>query len=194
MCVRPLPPGCAYIDPAWPLTTTPTNYRSRARPEASSIGLNVELLDLVHAADAGELKIVPGPGLPSLESLNLTSRDLVVRAFERMERQRKLELEAEEDTSNLKDSQLEKRYTPTCSSTGSLSPYYAWFCFEYLHAIGGTTCAVPSAESRFCHSASNTGSDVAWWGWVNGVSYTQSSWCVSSLPPSIHPGLSTPNW
>ncbi|KAG2008003.1 hypothetical protein CC2G_013481 [Coprinopsis cinerea AmutBmut pab1-1] len=55
--------------------------------------------DLIRAAEIGELEIVAGPGLPSLASLNLTSRDLVVRALERLERF-KLELAEEDDNSN----------------------------------------------------------------------------------------------
>ncbi|KAG2008019.1 hypothetical protein CC2G_013493 [Coprinopsis cinerea AmutBmut pab1-1] len=126
--------------------------------------------DLIRAAETGELEIVPGPGLPSLASLNLTSRDLVVRALERLERF-KLELAEEDDNSNA----LTKRYNPTCDYWGvSLNIDYAWFCYEYLHSIGSTTCAVPSWGSRFCHTVSGSG-DVAWSGSVNGVSYTQSS-------------------
>ncbi|EAU89018.1 hypothetical protein CC1G_09987 [Coprinopsis cinerea okayama7 len=118
--------------------------------------------DLIRAAETGELEIVPGPSLPSLASLNLTSRDLVVRALERLERF-KLELAEEDHNSN---ELLESR-----SRSKSLTKR---FCYEYLHAIGSTTCAVPAWGSRFCHTVSGSG-DVAWSGSVNGVSYTQSS-------------------
>ncbi|KAG2007989.1 hypothetical protein CC2G_013470 [Coprinopsis cinerea AmutBmut pab1-1] len=123
--------------------------------------------ELIRAADTGELKIVPGPGLPSLESLNLTSKDLVVRALERLER-----LEEAEET-NKELGALAKRYTPTCNYSKQIFNVNAWFCYEYLHSIGGNTCAV-SGSSRFCHSVSGYG-DVAWHGSVYGVSYTQSS-------------------
>jgi hypothetical protein len=53
-------------------------------PELLEVSRNPELL--IHAAEIGEFTVVPGPGLPSLESLNLTSRDLVVRALDRIER------------------------------------------------------------------------------------------------------------
>ncbi|EAU89022.2 hypothetical protein CC1G_09991 [Coprinopsis cinerea okayama7 len=125
--------------------------------------------ELIRAAETGELVIVPGPGLPSLESLNLTSRDLVVRALARLER-----LKEAEDTER-GSSSLTKRYTPTCDyNSALLLQDRVAFCFEYLHSIGSTTCAVPSWGSRFCHTVTGTW-DVSWWGRVNGASYTQSS-------------------
>ncbi|EAU87832.1 hypothetical protein CC1G_01479 [Coprinopsis cinerea okayama7 len=137
---------------------------------------SVELLEaipspaeLIRAAETGEFKVVPGPGLPSLESLNFTSRDLVVRALERIERSK----EAQEDRE--RSSSFTKRYTPTCDWHQYLiSMPNAWACHEYLHSIGSVTCAVPSSGSRFCHTVSGN-ADVAWYGRVNGVSYTQSS-------------------
>ncbi|KAG2005409.1 hypothetical protein CC2G_001814 [Coprinopsis cinerea AmutBmut pab1-1] len=158
-------------------------------PELLEVSRNPELL--IHAAEIGEFTVVPGPGLPSLESLNLTSRDLVVRALDRIERHK----EAQEDNERL--GSLTKRYTPTCSWGQYISYANALVCFEYLHSIGGVTCAVPSSGSRFCHTVSGT-DDVAWHGRVNGVSYAQSScahvadggiWvlnnCISSAFPFI---------
>ncbi|EAU89017.1 hypothetical protein CC1G_09986 [Coprinopsis cinerea okayama7 len=126
--------------------------------------------ELIHAAETGELVIVPGEGLPSLESLGLTSRDIVVRTLERLEALK----QAEEANRDANSSSLTRRYTPTCSWSTSMSIDYAWFCYDYLHSIGGTTCFVPSGGSRFCHTTAGS-NNVAWWGSVNGVASTQSS-------------------
>ncbi|KAG2008018.1 hypothetical protein CC2G_013492 [Coprinopsis cinerea AmutBmut pab1-1] len=128
--------------------------------------------ELIRAAETGELVIVPGEGLPSLESLGLTSRDIVVRTLERLDALKQAEDWANRDANS---SSLTRRYTPTCNWSQTMDFHNSWFCHEYLHSIGSTTCAVPSGGSRFCHSVSGSG-DVAWWGSVNGVSYTQSSW------------------
>ncbi|KAG2008002.1 hypothetical protein CC2G_013480 [Coprinopsis cinerea AmutBmut pab1-1] len=96
---------------------------------------------LIKAAETGEIRVVPGPGLPSLESLNLTSRDLAVRALERIER---------------------------------LQEVAGFLCYEYLHSIGNTICAVPATGSRFCHTTGGS-PDVAWRGRVNWAFYAESS-------------------
>ncbi|EAU89021.2 hypothetical protein CC1G_09990 [Coprinopsis cinerea okayama7 len=123
---------------------------------------------LIKAAETGEIRVVPGPGLPSLESLNLTSRDLAVRALERIERLQ----EVAEDSKKL--SNLTKRYTPTCETSPNLNGGLGFLCYEYLHSIGNTICAVPATGSRFCHTTGGS-PDVAWRGRVNWAFYAESS-------------------
>ncbi|KAG2007996.1 hypothetical protein CC2G_013476 [Coprinopsis cinerea AmutBmut pab1-1] len=142
---------------------------SLALPQADGTPKDFKSLtkaEIIHSAEVGDLEIVPGPGLPSLESLNLTSRDLVVRAFDRMEQMR----ESNNDS-------LEKRYTATCDNV-LMHGEGGWFCFEYLLSLGQANCIVPPWGARFCHTNYNVYVyEVAWYGATNGLGpndWTQS--------------------
>ncbi|EFI27096.1 hypothetical protein CC1G_15226 [Coprinopsis cinerea okayama7 len=111
--------------------------------------------------------VVPGEGLPSLESLNLTSAELYHRAQVRFDLQH---------ASSAHESSLERRYEPQCDGKG-INIQRAYSCFEYLLALGNTPCVVTSAGARFCHTTDASG-NVAWWGETNGIGggTTQSTW------------------
>ncbi|KAG2008049.1 hypothetical protein CC2G_013520 [Coprinopsis cinerea AmutBmut pab1-1] len=118
--------------------------------------------ELVATDDCPE--VVPGPGLPSLASLNLTSADLCKSPEEfQMSLYGQVESPSSAQDSANDEKQLVKRYTPWCSGTHISAPYAA-SCFNYLYALGSTACEVPrGVVSRFCHST-GSGSNVAWYG------------------------------
>ncbi|EAU89010.2 hypothetical protein CC1G_09979 [Coprinopsis cinerea okayama7 len=111
-------------------------------------------------------EIIPGPGLPSLKSLNLTSADLCKSPEE---------FQKAHGLPDIEQPSLMKRYTPWCSGSTVVSYWKATSCYNYLWYLGNTPCVVPPSGSRFCHS--NTGTDdVAWYGTsVNG--HTTQSTC-----------------
>ncbi|KAG2008020.1 hypothetical protein CC2G_013494 [Coprinopsis cinerea AmutBmut pab1-1] len=128
----------------------------------------LEIAKLVQSASECP-EIIPGPGLPSLASLNLTSADLCKPPQEFIASFNSRFESVEADSSSSSSTRLVKRYTPWCNTT-PLVFTYAQGCYNYLYALGSTTCHVPSSGSRFCHSSAQTG-NVAWYGGsANGAS------------------------
>ncbi|KAI0059297.1 hypothetical protein BV25DRAFT_1918544 [Artomyces pyxidatus] len=85
--------------------------------------------------------VVPGPGLPTLAELGITSEELYARP-----------------------PSLQARaalYSPVCQtySTGDVDDVIA--CFNYLEAIGGNACTVDGDNVQFCYAgdAQVTGSN-----------------------------------
>ncbi|KAG2007988.1 hypothetical protein CC2G_013469 [Coprinopsis cinerea AmutBmut pab1-1] len=111
-------------------------------------------------------EIVPGPGLPSLASLNLTSADLCKPPQEfMMARYGRVDPLFE---SKEKDPRQVNNWCGSAFISLSKSQY----CYNYLYALGNTACVVPMwTRTRFCHTTGN-GNEVAWYG--NTVDGTQS--------------------
>ncbi|EAU89023.1 hypothetical protein CC1G_09992 [Coprinopsis cinerea okayama7 len=105
-------------------------------------------------------EIIPGPGLPSLASLNLTSADLCKSPEEfQMERYGYVDPQLAGSISKLSSRQTTG---PWCGSR-TISPSKAKYCYNYLYSLGNTACAVgPLYGARFCTAGG--GNDVAWYG------------------------------
>ncbi|KAG2008044.1 hypothetical protein CC2G_013516 [Coprinopsis cinerea AmutBmut pab1-1] len=127
---------------------------------------DVDIVAFLRAQKVPE--VVPGPGLPSLESLNITSADLYEKAIARV-----VSLHAKSPN---EESSLTKRYDPTCDWI-IISAIDAYSCYYYLEYLDTTPCVVPSYGSRFCHSTGGYNGDVAWYGSTNGIGWgtTQST-------------------
>ncbi|KAH9477676.1 hypothetical protein JR316_0009902 [Psilocybe cubensis] len=102
-------------------------------------------------------QVIPGPGLPSLESLGLTSSDLHVDHLKRDLTARKAEMITCEDFEG-----------------SMVSAANAQACINYLNSIGTTSCGVPadSSDVIFCETA-----DAYIWGtnlWGAGQAETAS--------------------
>ncbi|KAG2008016.1 hypothetical protein CC2G_013491 [Coprinopsis cinerea AmutBmut pab1-1] len=140
------------------------------------VNVDVQKVDddptLTLAAETSECpEIVPGPGLPSLASLNLTSADLCKSPEEF-----RATFLGESELADAEPKKLVKRYTPWCNSgSPRLDVAKAQGCYNYLYALGSTTCHVPPTGSRFCHSASGS-KDVAWYG-TSGNGWSTQSTC-----------------
>ncbi|KAJ6785765.1 hypothetical protein PWT90_06610 [Aphanocladium album] len=86
-------------------------------------------------------EIIPGPGLPSLESLGLTSAEL--RAMPR-------------PTSDHNEGarSLDKRWTNTCaiSNAAYTNVDDLWGCYNYLNSLGTTRCGINEGQEniRMC--------------------------------------------
>ncbi|PPQ94358.1 hypothetical protein CVT25_000686 [Psilocybe cyanescens] len=90
----------------------------------------------------GFAEVIPGPGLPSLESLGLTSADLY-RGYS--------------DRSVARDSintSLAKRVPTTCQNIAghTVSAANAKACVTYLRNLGTTPCGLTSDNIIFCQS------------------------------------------
>ncbi|EAU89071.2 hypothetical protein CC1G_11911 [Coprinopsis cinerea okayama7 len=116
---------------------------------------DVDIVAFLRAQKVPE--VVPGPGLPSLESLNITSADLYEKTIGRM-----VTLHS---TSPNEESSLTKRYNPTCDWI-EISALDAWNCYYYLEYLDTTPCVVPPYGTRFCHTTAGY-NDVAWYGSTN---------------------------
>jgi len=99
-------------------------------------------------------EIIPGRGLPSLESLGLTSADLYERGMPALARGN--------DGLDLESFSLAKR-AATCE-TFSVAPLNdVMACFNFLNSIGTHSCSVNGDNALFCHAgqAVITGSNVS---------------------------------
>jgi len=81
-------------------------------------------------------EVIPGPGLPSLESIGLTSKMLYEMTSSK--------------TSISK--RIEKRYT--CQNWGLVPVANAQACKNYLANIGGQECGISGDNAVFCTSGS----------------------------------------
>ncbi|KAM3482145.1 hypothetical protein MY5147_000264 [Beauveria neobassiana] len=121
----------------------------------------LQTLPLVPAVLAGTVKypeVVPGPGLPSLESLGLTSEQLYT-----ME-------PASPDTEVNARASLAPMFTPICATdSGAYTDVNNLMaCERYLARIGANECTVPSGfrKVRYCFAGDAD---------VNGLSITGKS-------------------
>ncbi|KAJ3507215.1 hypothetical protein NLJ89_g6434 [Agrocybe chaxingu] len=80
------------------------------------------------------VEVIPGPGLPSLASLGLTSADLF----------KKVIIAARDGAP-----QLSKRFTDFCQTTDLVNRDNAIACYNYLNALGTTACGVDT-NIDFC--------------------------------------------
>ncbi|KAF9223912.1 hypothetical protein BS17DRAFT_767105 [Gyrodon lividus] len=87
-------------------------------------------------------EVIPGPGLPSLVSLGLTSADLHAMGPPPSLTERTAGAEL--------DPELKKRYTNICQtySMGGVDNVIA--CFNYLNSIGNNACGVNGENVVFC--------------------------------------------
>ncbi|TFK65679.1 hypothetical protein BDN72DRAFT_900512 [Pluteus cervinus] len=101
--------------------------------------------------------LIPGPGLPSLEELGLTSEQLyttipTIGKF------------SSSTSSNGREVfSRSAKYNSVCETytTGNVDGVIA--CYDYLHSIGGNSCGVNGDKVRFCSSgdAQVTGSNIS---------------------------------
>ncbi|CAA7266216.1 unnamed protein product [Cyclocybe aegerita] len=82
------------------------------------------------------VEVIPGPGLPSLASLGLTSADL----FKKVPKI----IAARDDAV-----QLSKRFTDFCQTSDLVNRDNAIACYNYLNALGTTACGVDT-NIDFC--------------------------------------------
>ncbi|KAF9564235.1 hypothetical protein CPC08DRAFT_789407 [Agrocybe pediades] len=105
------------------------------------------------AADA-TVEIIPGPGLPSLQSLGLTSADIF-----RMSAERSVTARNEVETS------LTKRIDTTCQNIAghTVSAANAAACVTFLRNLGTQACGVNGDNVIFCQAgdAAIGGSNVS---------------------------------
>lgn len=122
---------------------------------------------LVNAGPTAEVKavptvedypeVIPGPGLPSLASLNLTSADL----YKRVPAARTgYYTHSQEDLltgiNAVEMNRLKARFVGQCGMPGPpCNVFDAMACFNFLQALGTTPCTVNGgvdSTSRFCQS------------------------------------------
>ncbi|KAF2018120.1 hypothetical protein BU24DRAFT_461090 [Aaosphaeria arxii CBS 175.79] len=84
--------------------------------------------------------VIPGPGLPSLEDLNLTSAELYTMPL-----------------SQLPNDEMSVMLTPGCGPGNAYTNVTGLIaCFNYLNSLGGTRCVVgASGKTEFCHADSS---------------------------------------
>ncbi|CCM03422.1 uncharacterized protein FIBRA_05553 [Fibroporia radiculosa] len=94
------------------------------------------LLCALTSTVAAAVEVIPGSGMPSLESLGLTSEELFAKG------------PPPALTSRI--TELQKRYDPVCQtySTGSVDNVIA--CFNYLKALGTKPCTVNGDNNIMC--------------------------------------------
>ncbi|KAG2007997.1 hypothetical protein CC2G_013477 [Coprinopsis cinerea AmutBmut pab1-1] len=108
-------------------------------------------------------EIIPGPGLPSLASLNLTSQDLCKSPQEFMMAQYGYIDEKLLGNLPKEDSHVARQVNQWCSKD-IIPKGHSSYCYNYLWALGDTPCVVQQGVgSRFCHST-GTVRNVAWYG------------------------------
>ncbi|KAK7053661.1 hypothetical protein R3P38DRAFT_3170996 [Favolaschia claudopus] len=122
-------------------------------------------------------EVIPGPGLPSLASLNLTSAELYQRV---------------PSPDVVKG--LERRFSLICNNVQECSTSDASACFNYLNGLGHQACTVPNvylAGNTFC-----TAGGCHWYGsnWKEGGGLV-SSYCsdVATGGAAIEFGCSQTN-
>ncbi|KAF9523320.1 hypothetical protein CPB83DRAFT_898897 [Crepidotus variabilis] len=94
----------------------------------------------VHASPAVYPEVIPGPGLPSLESLGLTSKDLYT---------------TKPQLTSSSSSSLEARsasYTDNCFTFTTANVDNTIACYNYLVNIGNNACTVPGDNIVFCRA------------------------------------------
>ncbi|KAH9475647.1 hypothetical protein JR316_0011202 [Psilocybe cubensis] len=120
----------------------------------SLVALVSTTITLVHSSPTVYPDVIPGPGLPSLEFLNLTSKDLYTMTpptFDLSLNSRSANFDAEWYDDNSTPFQTTNR--TSCSftfTTGDVDNTIA--CFNYLVSIGNNACVVSADNVEFCRA------------------------------------------
>ncbi|KAJ7320957.1 hypothetical protein DFH08DRAFT_970263 [Mycena albidolilacea] len=106
------------------------------------VAISVSVVSIVSAiptvTDSDFPEVIPGPGLPSLASLGLTSEELYKRVPTPEEMKR-----------------LQPLFTLECGEVPPACPVAnAVACFNFLNALGTTACTVNGENVTFCTSGS----------------------------------------
>jgi hypothetical protein len=126
-------------------------------------------------------EVIPGPGLPSLASLNLTSAELYQRIPSPGRSSSFLNVnEILTRTNSDVMERLERRFSLICNEVPQCSISDATACFNFLNALGHQACTVPGpigASSTFC-----TAGGCHWFGGnlKEGGGSVSSFWYVST--------------
>lgn len=119
-------------------------------------------------------EVIPGPGLPSLKSLGLTSDDLYKKGPS-LGKASSIKSQIPFLTNFIEEREMfEKRFTLQCGSPGPACDVgSAWGCYNYLNGLGHTNCVVSGAYSniKFCQAGS-----CSWYGSNIGGGSSASSW------------------
>ncbi|OBT61319.1 hypothetical protein VE03_09526 [Pseudogymnoascus sp. 23342-1-I1] len=125
----------------------------------SPLILGLALFNVVTGAAINSIKnpkVIPGPGLPSLKELGITSEDLY-----KMGR----------PDSSVKTPSIQARFEPKCgpSDNAYVNVNGIIACYNYLKNVGDRNCATPSGlgVAHFCYSGEAE---------VSGQSYDQKSY------------------
>ncbi|KAF9259945.1 hypothetical protein L218DRAFT_1055494 [Marasmius fiardii PR-910] len=114
------------------------------------------LVNIAHASPVEDSRVViPGPGLPSLESLGLTSADLYARTLTELEMR-----------------SLMARFPLMCNEVPKCSVGDAVACYNYLNALGHQACTVNGENVTFC-----TAGGCHWFGSNISGGGSASSYC-----------------
>lgn len=147
---------------------------------AATILIGLLLSALIHANPVNvetDVVIQPGPGLPSVESLGLTTAELIEQG--RTLAQEAVSLMNDNYNNNTSShSDLEKRLEPTCIYNGYASPENVYACAGYLHNLGTNLCLGGGDGVVLCDARGHGGRNGAR---VIGNTFTGkimvSSWC-----------------
>jgi hypothetical protein len=128
-------------------------------------------------------EVIPGPGLPSLASLNITSAELYRTVPTQGKNSLFLTLHQFSYATNFLDikKSLARRFPLLCNEVPQCSIADATACFNFLNALGHQACTVPGpvgGSSTFC-----TAGGCHWFGGniKQGGGPVSSFWCVSTL-------------
>jgi hypothetical protein len=126
-------------------------------------------------------EVIPGPGLPSLASLNLTSAELYQRVPS-PGKQNSFPNVTAPLTSTISDiaNGLERRFDLLCNQVPQCTLSDATACFNFLNALGHQACTVPDpflANIKFC-----TAGGCNWYGsnFKPGGGHVSSFWYIQS--------------
>jgi hypothetical protein len=128
-------------------------------------------------------EVIPGYGLPSLASLNLTSAELYQRVPSPGKRTLFLNV-TQVLTSAIFNSDivagLERRFNLVCNQVAQCSLSDASACANFINALGHQACNVPNSfltSNTFC-----TAGGCKWYGtnWKTGGGAVSSFWCIPS--------------
>ncbi|KAF8557143.1 hypothetical protein OG21DRAFT_1407725 [Imleria badia] len=112
-------------------------------PVLAALSVFATAVVAVPAATSSVPEVIPGPGLPSLESLNLTSADLYAMGPPPAASEYLLLVGARSAD-----------YTAVCQTYSTAAVNDVIACFNYLVSIGNNACAVtnPDLITWFCES------------------------------------------
>jgi len=129
--------------------------------KASAEGIDLATTPAWEAVPAlGLTPIEPGPGLPSLQSLNLTWAQLI---------DRRPPVAATDDDAGLASRDVEKRWVSYCTYNDPINWSDSEHCWSYLYGLGSTVCGVNNG-GVFCRSGA-----VSWLGITEDQGYHTTS-------------------
>ena len=117
-------------------------------------------LSVPAAPTAGTVEVIPGPGLPSLESLGLTSADLFrISAASTFEvhinkAHGVLIIISEAVSAREEHAPFNKRVSVTCQDApgNTVSAANAAACVAFLNTIGTSSCTITGSVTNFCEA------------------------------------------